>query len=192
MSSRKDKVVNKIDKVFERVTLDVSENPTFNFAISSVPIFGPVIQNIISNLEPEITKNRILELFILLRKEVLSIDQVKIDQTYFDTEEFYDLFRKVLEYTVRTRDRKKIALYAMELGLYLYLPCSALILNDWLLLIIFSSITAFTRTRRIDNRQKHIFSTFVISDASITKRSSFSAYIIKTDSTNVGCNCLLT
>jgi hypothetical protein len=74
--------------------------------------FGPLIQVVVSNLEPLIVRNRILELFTLLREEVLLIDQTKIDQTYFDTEQFYDIFRKTFEYTVKTRDRNKIRLYA--------------------------------------------------------------------------------
>src|SRR5918995_3946724 len=104
--------LDRIDHAIVRMTTEFSDNPSLNMALSSIPIFGPVIRIIMSTLEPVIVRNRILNLFTSLREEILLVDQTKIDETYFETEEFYDSVRKALEYTVRTRDRNKIKLYA--------------------------------------------------------------------------------
>jgi hypothetical protein len=43
---------------------------------------------------------------------MLIIDETKLDKSFFQTEEYYDLLRKALEYTVKTGDNEKIRLYA--------------------------------------------------------------------------------
>jgi hypothetical protein len=100
----------------ENKTLDIANEclniPLFSWAISNIPVFGPLLQTILTSLEPEILKRRFLELFMALREEVLLIDEAKIDKTYFQSEEFYDIFRQVFEYTAKTRDTHKIKLYA--------------------------------------------------------------------------------
>ena len=100
----------------ENKVIDVANQclnvPLFSWAISNIPVFGPIIQTIFTSLEPEILKKRFLELLMAFREELLLIDEAKIDKTFFHSEEFYDILRKVFEYTAKTRDKNKIRLYS--------------------------------------------------------------------------------
>jgi hypothetical protein len=106
-SSFKVKAQEKIEEAASRIL----DDPAMTNAISSIPVFGPVFQTVLSFIERQAMQRRFLELLGNLREEVLLIDQVKIDRMFFDTEEFYDIFRKVLESSAKTRHNEKIKLY---------------------------------------------------------------------------------
>lgn len=161
-SKIQNELINKIDRAIIHSTKEFTDNPTLNIALGSIPVFGPAIRTVMSGLENMIVRNRILDLFTSMREEVLLIDQTKIDQTYFDTEEFYDLSRRVFEYTVKTRDHNKIKLYARIL-------VRASILNnarfrhnteDFLMILLELSPADIYIAREVYNQQKDITEQF--------------------------------
>jgi len=55
---------------------------------------------------------RIQKLIQLLKEEIALVDQTKIDKLYLESEEGYDLFRKMFITTLETMNENKIQLYA--------------------------------------------------------------------------------
>jgi hypothetical protein len=104
-------VINKLDDLIVKAATKDLRNPMLGWRLSNIPDYGPMIQATAS-LERPILRRRMENLLLSINEEVQMIDRKKIDFSYFETDEFYDLVRRVLEYTARTRDKSKIRLYA--------------------------------------------------------------------------------
>ena len=113
MSSEEKKgIIRKIDDLIMNVATKGFENPVLGWTLANIPIYGPMIQAPMTSLEAPILRRRMENLVLAVEVEVHLVDESKIDFSYFQTDEFYDVVRRVFEYTLRTGDQKKIKLYA--------------------------------------------------------------------------------
>lgn len=112
MSENRGNFIKSLEKKIESAISKSAENPALGWVLSNIPIYGPAIQSAMTTLETAILTKRMSDFVISVHEEALLIDQSKVDQSYFETEEFYDFVRRALENTARTRDQTKIKLYA--------------------------------------------------------------------------------
>jgi hypothetical protein len=113
MSEEKKTVIKKFDDLIINAANKAFENPTLGWIlVYYIPNYGHMIQAAMTSLEGPILRRRMENLVLAVEDEVRLVDESKIDFSYFQTDEFYDIVRRVLEYAVRTRDQKKINLYA--------------------------------------------------------------------------------
>jgi len=80
--------------------------------ISKLIPFGSYADIVISGISSKIAARRFSVFKKALENEIKLLDQEKIDKTYLESEEFYDLLRKTLTATEKTREDEKIHLYA--------------------------------------------------------------------------------
>jgi hypothetical protein len=111
-SEGKKRIIKRMDETIEHVASKFFADPTLGWILSNIPDYGPAIRSIMTVVEGTILRRRMSDLFDSIQEETLLIDQTKIDLAYFETEECYDIIRRIFEYTLRTRDKSKIKLYA--------------------------------------------------------------------------------
>lgn len=102
----------EINGLLVKASKKLFKNRMPDWNLTNIPDFGPAVQATMTSLEGPILKKRMNCLISSIREEVQHVDRKTIDFTYFQTEEFYDIVRRVLENTVRTRNEVKIRLYA--------------------------------------------------------------------------------
>ncbi|MDQ4014807.1 MAG: hypothetical protein M3136_03480 [Thermoproteota archaeon] len=105
-------ILTKIEKGIERAADEYASNPAISLAFSSIPGIGPIIDNMLHATAGEIQKRRYLKLWTGLKAEVALVDETKIDKSFFESEEFYDLIRKTFYTALETANSDKIRLYA--------------------------------------------------------------------------------
>ena len=106
-SEEKKRVLKKFDDLIINVATKGFENPTLGWTLANIPIYGPMIQAVTTSLEGSILRRRMENLVLAVEEEVHLIDESKIELSYFQSDEFYDIVRRVFEYTVRTGRSKK-------------------------------------------------------------------------------------
>jgi hypothetical protein len=109
-------------------------------------------------LSQEFQKSRLIQTIQILNEEVMSVDENKVDKSFFVTEEFYDLIRQLFENSLRTRHEEKIRLYSKILiGAILsdnvHERHSA---EDFLIFLAELSLTDITVAKEIYKQQKNI------------------------------------
>lgn len=92
------------------------DTPEFRGIVASIPYIGSSIDAIISGYGEKIRQKRIDQTITILKDDMAKIEQKKIDKTFLDGEEFYDLALRVFRYSLRTRHSKKITLYCKILA----------------------------------------------------------------------------
>jgi hypothetical protein len=114
--SDKDGFAKRLVKAIENKALEAIEKsadiPAFATAILGIPTYGPPIYQVITVMQTKAWQRRMEQLALSLHEEATTIDASKVDTTFFETEAFVDVVRKVIEYTSKTRDDAKIRLYA--------------------------------------------------------------------------------
>jgi hypothetical protein len=108
-------ILTKIEKGIERAADEYASNPAISLAFSSIPGIGPIIDNMLHATAGKIQKRRYLKLWTGLKAEVALVDETKIDKSFFESEEFYDLIRKTFYTALETANSDKIRLYACTL-----------------------------------------------------------------------------
>jgi len=78
----------------------------------AVPYIGGSLDIIFSSRGSAIVQSRLLDFVSSLDKEMARIRESMVDKDFLESEEFFDLSVRALEYTTRTRDREKLSLYA--------------------------------------------------------------------------------
>lgn len=77
-----------------------------------LPWLSAPMEILISHRASEIERKRISAFAESLKRELVNLDEAKIDHDYLLTEEFYDLIVKALDHIRKTRSEKKRTLYA--------------------------------------------------------------------------------
>lgn len=108
-----------IDDMSKQIEEAVKERPGENLAnllssaaVSSIPVIGAALGSLFSSLSSEIEVRRILHLFRVIDQEMRTLDESKVDNSFLDSEDFYDLMYKVVDQGRRTRSQEKRILYA--------------------------------------------------------------------------------
>jgi hypothetical protein len=137
----KAKLLDKIGEGYERVATAYSENYEYQATLQSIPIIGPVVDLMIKETSSKIGKRRFDELHTLLIESMNLIDQYKIDYPYLESEDFYSLFYKFFERSMRDRYKEKMILYVKILSNSILVENSSLRDNSEDFLSIFDDLT---------------------------------------------------
>jgi hypothetical protein len=101
-------------------------------AINLIPYIGGSLDVVLTS-RGSLHQKRFFELLEGLKKEMSLIKEDKIDRAYLESEEFSDILLKVIEASLKTRNRDKIRLYAKFLrGAILIQNRNQLPLEDYL------------------------------------------------------------
>jgi hypothetical protein len=104
--------LTKIEEGLVRAVEEYTGNPAISFAVSSIPIFGPIIDIIVQTAGSKISERRFMQLCTSLKAEIALIDETKIDKPFLESEEGYDIIRKTFHTALETAENEKIRLYA--------------------------------------------------------------------------------
>lgn len=85
-------------------------------AVSLVSGIGPTIDLFLSPGGQNIQTRRIYDTISTLKNEMTKIEETKIDKSFLDSEDFYDLMMRTFESCSRTRHREKLVLYCKILA----------------------------------------------------------------------------
>jgi hypothetical protein len=100
---------SKVDESIQRGLDYYSNNIELKNAVCQIPQIGPAIDFMISSLSMKFQQKRVIDSIITLHEEMERLD-TKIDKEYIKKEEFFDLFVKAFDNSVRTRHRERIRL----------------------------------------------------------------------------------
>jgi flagellin-specific chaperone FliS len=101
-------IFDKIKPAIEKY----SENALLRIAISEIPIIGSPLDIFLTTKAQKIINDRIMGLFSELKEEMSTLEDRIVDKDYIDSEEFIELFIKIIEASTKTRNKEKIKLYA--------------------------------------------------------------------------------
>lgn len=154
--STRDKIGKALDEISEQSYLKMKENPLLEVSLNTIPLIGPLLINFIKSNETRFLQRRFLKLYEYLNEEINNIQDQKIDKSFIETEEFYDILRKVYEYTAKTRDNAKIKLYSRILVRISMLNNAFFryTAEDFLLILIDLSPTDLMIAKKIYQQQK--------------------------------------
>jgi len=92
-----------------------NQNTSLRALISAIPYIGSSIDVIITSRAQIIIQQRLNFFLEQLKKDVRTLKESSIDRDYIESEEFFDLLIKTIEYAVKTRHREKITIYSRVL-----------------------------------------------------------------------------
>ncbi len=89
-----------------------SQRTVLRAVVNAIPWVGGSLDVVLSSGGQKIIEQRVCEIITRLKDDLELVKEVAIDREFLDTEAFFDLFRKALEASIKTRDDEKIKLYA--------------------------------------------------------------------------------
>lgn len=87
------------------------QNTLLRAAINLIPYIGGSLDVVLAS-RGSLHPKRIVEFLESLKEEMSRIEEERIDIAYLKTQEFSDIILKLMEASLRTRDREKMRLYA--------------------------------------------------------------------------------
>lgn len=99
---------NKIETVLEKY----SENSLYRAGINAIPYIGGSLDILLTSGIQKKTQERFEKFLSELENQIRGIDESKLNYTYLESEEFYDLFVQTSNLAVRTRLSEKIKAYS--------------------------------------------------------------------------------
>ena len=96
----------------EESILLYNDNSPLRLCLLGFPPIGTVIDTILTSKGQKICYNRLLSFFHNLENEIKEIDERLINLEFIESEEFYDLLVKSIEFSIKTRHDEKRKLYA--------------------------------------------------------------------------------
>ncbi|MEJ1221740.1 hypothetical protein [Sediminicola sp. 1XM1-17] len=102
--SSKDKVENLLNKY--------SDSTLFRAGVNAIPYVGGTLDILLSSGIQKKSQERFQSLLSELEYQLKCIEGDKLNYTYLESEEFYDLFVQISNLAVRTRLQEKIKIYA--------------------------------------------------------------------------------
>lgn len=89
-----------------------SQKTVLRAAVNAIPYVGGSIDVLLLNRGQKIVEQRVSLLFERIKDDLEQIKEDMIDKKFLETDEFFDLLRKAIELSIKTRDKEKIKLYA--------------------------------------------------------------------------------
>jgi hypothetical protein len=105
-------MLRKLEKNVERAAEVYANTPALYLPVLAIPEIGPIIDTLFRHKAGEILHQRYTELWQATKAEVNRIDMDKIDKSFFDSEEGYDLIVKAIHAAFETANKDKMRLYA--------------------------------------------------------------------------------
>lgn len=109
------KAQNKIENSLKKY----SDSSILRAGVNAIPYVGGSLDILLSLGIQKKTEERFQNLLNELRDQLKRIDEGKLNLTYLESEEFYDLFVQTLNLAIRTRLEEKIKVYASILTSFL-------------------------------------------------------------------------
>jgi hypothetical protein len=126
----------RIAKASARASEVYVQNTWLRAAINLIPYIGGSLDVVLAS-RGSLHQKRIIELLESLKEEMSHIKGERIDSAYLESPEFSDIVLKLMEASLRTRDREKMRLYAKFLrGAVLIQDRSQTLLEDYLATLI--------------------------------------------------------
>lgn len=107
-NSSEAKFRNNIEKALEQY----SNHFILRSLINGIPIIGSHLDLLLSIKGQETTQKRIELLIRYLTEQCQKIEERKVDKSFIDSDDFFDLTLQAVEAAARSRHREKIRLYA--------------------------------------------------------------------------------
>ena len=112
------------------------QNTWLRAAINLIPYIGGSLDVVLAS-RGSLHQKRILELLENLKEEMSHIKGERIDSAYLESQEFSDIVLRLMEASLRTKDREKMRLYARFLrGAVLIQDRNHVCLEDYLATLI--------------------------------------------------------
>lgn len=89
-----------------------SENQWLTSLIAQFPILGAPINSMLTSRGMKFIRERLESMIREVHVRADKLDKEKVDVSYLESEKFFDLLRKVIEESTKTRHDEKIKLYA--------------------------------------------------------------------------------
>lgn len=141
----------RIDKASEAYV----QNTWLRAAINLIPYIGGSLDVVLAS-RGSLHQKRIVEFLESLKEEMSHIKEERIDTAYLKSPEFSDIILKLMEASLRTRDREKMRLYAKFLrGAVLIQNRNQISLEDYLETLIELTPTELEVARAIYEQQRN-------------------------------------
>lgn len=108
-------MARRLEDKIEQIVGIYNSNIEIRHGFSTIPTIGPIIDSICTFSGNYFEKCRIMELIGCLSDDITRIEASKIDIQFFQSEEFNDMFKRLLFNVSRTRFHEKIQLYSKVL-----------------------------------------------------------------------------
>jgi hypothetical protein len=102
---------SRLEKAVQKGVNYYLDNLELRQSIWQIPYIGNAVDYIFSELGKSFQQRRLLQAIQYLTEETSQISESKVDKSFLDTEEFYDLIMRTLESCIKTRHNDKIRLY---------------------------------------------------------------------------------
>lgn len=89
-----------------------ASNIFFRTVTTLIPYCGGAIDVAISTQAANIMQKRIQNQLVAIKDALYNVNESKIDKTYLESEEFYDLVNKIFVASIKTRDNERLIWYA--------------------------------------------------------------------------------
>ena len=131
------------------------QNTWLRAAINLIPYIGGSLDVILAS-RGSLHQKRIVEFLESLKEEMSHIKEERIDTAYLESQEFSDIILKLMEVSLRTRDREKMRLYARFLrGAVLIQDRNQTFLEDYLATLIELTPVELEVARTIYEQQRN-------------------------------------
>jgi hypothetical protein len=111
LTSNNDVKESKIDIVMQKIVDGYLSNPDIRNPLLQIDTLGPVIDFVITTLSQDLDKKRLMQTFLTIHEELVRINETMVDLSYIKGEEFHDNMKRLVEYSIRTREKEKIRLF---------------------------------------------------------------------------------
>jgi hypothetical protein len=101
-----------VERALDRAVASYAGIPVGRFLVQLVPMIGSAIDAYFGTWGQNIREDRLVALIDGLSEAVRSVGEDKLDRSFLETEEFYDLLTRAGRAAMETRDREKIRMYA--------------------------------------------------------------------------------
>ncbi len=105
-------ILRKLEKSVERAAEAYANTPPLYLPVLAIPEIGPIIDTLFRHKAGETLHRRYTELWKATKAEVIRVDMNKIDKSFFESEEGYDLIVKAVHAAFETANNDKMRLYA--------------------------------------------------------------------------------
>lgn len=108
--------LEKIKTGLDKASENYAENIVIRAGVAAIPIIGGSLDVIFSSKGNELIQQRIMSLMDFLEIEMEAIAESKVDKTFLETEEWFDLVYKSFDEVRKTRLKDKHMLFAKILA----------------------------------------------------------------------------
>lgn len=96
----------------EQANVAYERNTALRALVVAIPGIGSSLDVVLASEAPRIFRERTSKVLNDMKERMETVEDSAIDKEYLQTEEFFDLVLKALDSAIKTRDERKLRLYA--------------------------------------------------------------------------------